>query len=339
MVFVGAGCFSSESSAGNNGSIFQSTDGGDTWTQLTDLPQESGVASIAGVSVSAIEIDPSDPKAYYMGTLSNGVFFSLDTGSSWQRPQASALRSGAIVDIEIHPSDVCTAYIATPSQIYKSTDCLRTASTVYVVDDSSEPISTMSIDWYEPDRVWAGDTLGTVVRTDDAGATWSTVTRLDEEITDLVVSNRDSRIVLVGTKRDGVYRSADRGETWVSLEDDLKRPFDDSEKVYQFTQVADGTSIIMSSEFGLLLSEDQGETWTDIPLITESGEVAIRSVAYDPENASTIYYATDSTFYASTNNGNAWETASLPSSLTPNVMVVHPKSGVRVLIGFAAFGD
>lgn len=307
--------------------------------QLTNLPQESGVASIAGVSVSAIEIDPSDPTAYYMGTLTNGVFFSLDTGSSWQRPQASALRSGAIVDIEIHPSDVCTVYIATPTQIYKSTDCLRTASSIYIVDDRSEPISTMSIDWYEPDRVWAGDTLGTVVRTDDGGATWSTVTRLDEEITDLIVSNRDSRIILVGTERDGVYRSVDSGDTWVSLEDDLKRIFDDSEKVYQFTQVADGTSMIMSSEFGLLLSEDQGETWTDIPLITESGEVEIRSVAYDPENASTIYYATDSTFYASTNNGNAWETASLPSSLTPNVMVVHPKSGTRVLIGFAAFGD
>lgn len=339
LILLGAGCFSSSDTASNDGSIFQSKDGGDTWEQLADLPQESGVGSIAGVNVATIEIDPSDPTAYYMGTFGNGIFFSLDTGSSWQRPEAVEARSGSVIDIEVHPQDVCTIYAAMPDQILKSTDCLRTMDVVYVIDDESEEITSMTLDWYNPDTIWIGDTLGTVVKTENGGETWKTVARLDEEIIDVIVSNRDSRIVLIGTDRDGLYRTTDGGETWVSHEDELKDAFDDAEKVYGFTQVADGTSVIMSTEFGLLLSEDQGETWTDIPLITQAGEVDIRSVAYDPENASTIYYATDTTFYASTNNGDSWVTSSLPSSRTPYFMLVHPKDGNRVLIGFAALGD
>ncbi len=339
LIVLGAGCFSSSDTASNDGSVFQSKDGGDTWEQLTDLPQESGVGSIAGVNVATIEIDPSDPTAYYMGTLGNGIFFSYDTGSSWQRPEADEARSGSIIAIEVHPEDVCTIYAAKPDSILKSTDCLRTMETVYVIDDESEEIVTMALDWYTPDTLWIGDSLGTVVKTESAGETWKTVQRLDEEIVELIVSNRDSRIVMVGTERDGLFRTTDGGETWVSNEDELKDLFDDAEKVYGFTQVADGTSVIMSTEFGLLLSEDQGESWTEIPLITEAGEVDIQSVAYDPENASTIYYATETTFYASTNNGDSWVTSSLPSSRTPYVMLVHPKDGDRVLIGFAALGD
>ncbi|MBT4856848.1 hypothetical protein HON52_01520 [Candidatus Uhrbacteria bacterium] len=337
LVLTGAGCFGGTETAGSNGSIFQSKDGGDTWGQLADLPQESGVGSIAGVNVASIEIDPSDPTAYYMGTFGNGIFFSLDTGSSWQRPEATEARSGTILEIEVNPEDVCTVYAATPSQILKSTDCMRTMEAVYVIDDHSEPITSMALDWYTPDIIWVGDTLGTVLKTDNAGETWRAVQRLDEEIMDIEISNRDSRIILIGTERDGLYRSTDSGETWVSHEDELKDEFDDAEKVYAFTQVADGSSLIMSTEYGLLLSEDQGETWTDIPLLTESGEVEIQSVAYDPENASTIFYATKTTFYASTNNGNSWVTSSLPSSREPYVMLVHPEDGDRVLIGFAAF--
>lgn len=342
LLLMGAGCisFSSDSSSSSSdGGVFQTKDGGVTWEQLSALPQESGVGSIAGVSVLTIEIDPSDPTAYYIGTSGNGMFYSYDAGNSWQRPEAQEVRSGTILDIEVDPRDVCTVYALMPDRILKSIDCTRTFSTIYVIDQSDEYLLEFALDWYNPDNLWAGDTIGTVLKTSDGGGTWTTMYRVDDEITDIMISNRDSRIVLVGTERDGVFRTEDSGASWTEYSKEDQKEFDDSDNVYGFTQVADGTSLIMYSEYGLLLSEDQGESWISIPLITESGEARIWSASYDPENASTIYYATSTTFYSSTTGGASWVTSDLPSSRAAAEMVAHPEDGDRVLMGFVAIDN
>ena len=95
----------------------------------------------------------------------------------------------------------------------------------------------------------------------------------------------------------------------------------------------------MNSKYGLLLSEDFGENWTSIPLLTENRDVKIWAVAYDPESSLNLYYATATTFYSTSNGGASWVTEDSPSSRTPTEIVVHPKDSDVVYAGFASFED
>ncbi|HEY2647036.1 MAG TPA: sialidase family protein, partial [Candidatus Acidoferrales bacterium] len=60
--------------SGAAGGVFRSTDGGHTWSS----------AGLAGQSVRALAMAPSDPNVLVAGTL-DGVYRSLDASRTWQR--------------------------------------------------------------------------------------------------------------------------------------------------------------------------------------------------------------------------------------------------------------
>jgi photosystem II stability/assembly factor-like uncharacterized protein len=211
---------------------------------------------------------------------------------------------------------------------------MRSVAEVYKIDQADEYLMSFDIDWYNSNILWFGNKQGAVAKSENGGATWSVVNRFSDEINDLQVSKADSRIVYVATDSRGFYRSADSGVSWVEFEDDLKKQFKESDEVYGFAQTEDGTSVIMNSQFGLLISTDKGLTWNAMSLITEEGEVRIWDVAFAPHNASAIYYATSSTLYSTSTGGQSWVTESLPTARTPFVLKVNPDDMTRVLVGF-----
>ncbi len=334
IILMGAGCMSLSDDSASGGGLWKTENGGGTWDQLADLPGASGVGSIGGVNVTAIEIDPSDDSVYYLGTQKNGIFISTNYGQTWERPEDASVRAGYVMDIEVDSRDVCTIYVMKTDKIMKSTDCARSFYTVYTETRSDEYLTTMAIDWYNPDILWGGTTAGDILKSTDAGKTWSTVYRIKDEITDVMVFNADSRIILVGSEDHGLYRTIDSGVTWMEMEDDL-RDYRYSDRVYQFDQTANGGKIIMSTRYGLFASKDKGANWEALPLITSPGEIKIWSTAIHPTDGDIIYYATQGTFYQSISGGSSWMTEHSPSTRMPSVMRVHPNYMDVVLTGFA----
>lgn len=334
FALVGAGCLGGSGSGGPDGGPWITGDGGANWASLSALPSASGVGSINGVNVTSIEIDPTDGSAYYLGTEGNGLFYSLDDGASWMRPEDAEVRSGAVLDVEVDPGDVCTAYVLKSQRILKTTDCARTFTSMYVETRSDETLTTFVLDWYNPSIIWVGTTAGDVICSSDAGSSWATVTRLKEEVSALAVSNSDSRVILVGTDGKGLFRSSDSGTSWVEYEEQLK-DFKSSDKIYGFTQTDDGTTLIMNTKYGLLSSTDAGFTWGSMSLISSDGDVRAWSVAVDPKDGDTVYYGTEGVFYKSSNGGQSWQTEDMPSARAPRAMIVDPDDTSHVVVGFA----
>lgn len=335
LALAGAGCISFGSSATTaDGGLWQTVDNGKHWAQLAALPQASGVGTIGGVNVNALEIDPGDPTAYYLGTKTNGMLFSYDSGSTWQRPEDEMARTGNVLDIEVDPRDVCTIYLLKSDRVMKSTDCARNFSSVYVETREEKYLTQFVIDWYTPDILWVGTTDSQLIRTTDAGASWNLVQEFRGSITALTVSNVDSRIVFVGTKTYGMYRrDPDSGEFV-----ETKRDFSDyvrADRVYGFAQTANGSKLLMSTAYGLFQSEDKGLTWAAITLPTPPGDVHVYSIAIDPKNQDVMYYGTDAAFYTSSNSGESWETVELPSTRALTVLEVNPVNTTAVLGGFS----
>lgn len=339
MILAGAGCLGgSSTSTTADGGMWMSGDGGTTWTAISVLPTASGTGSIASTDVTAIEIDPQDATAYYIGTKANGMFVSLDKGTTWQRLENEEARSGAIVDIEVDPRDVCTYYVLKPSRLLKTTSCGREFDTEAYVESRTETLTDLELDWYAPDTVYVTTSSGDVIRSRDAAANWTTVTNVKDDIYTFEVSNADSRILIAGTRSHGLYRSTDSGVTWTEMEDEMKKTFRDSDKVSGLAQTADGKTLYMSSGYGLLVSKDMGATWSDVPLITSRGEVDILALGVNPVDGNEVFYGTDSVFFRSTSGGSAWTSEELPGTRAASALLMNADESV-ILLGVEAIED
>jgi photosystem II stability/assembly factor-like uncharacterized protein len=336
LILTGQGCFSGNQEATDAfGGVWQTDDSGETWIATNALPQSVSIGSISGVNVLDFEMDPSDTTAYYISTQANGMFYSYDAAASWQRPEDLRVKAGAVYDIEVDPRNVCTLYAVTNHELLKSTDCSRTFETVYTETRTNELLTTITIDWFAPETLWLGTSAGDAFKSLDAGQTWARQARFGSQVNFIEVSNADSRIIMVGTQGKSFFRSEDSGDNWVIFEDTLEQ-FDGIEEASQLAQTADGNSVMVLVESGILISGDKGETWDRLDLVTARGQVKVWSMAFHPHDDHLISYATENTFYQSTSRGDAWLTQDMPSSRVANVMFMHPDVPNRVIVGFLA---
>lgn len=340
LAFLGAGCLGGGDSSGADGGFFVSVDSGKSWSQSAALPSATGVGSISNADITAIEIDPSDTSAYYLGTLANGVLFSYDSGTTWQRPENETARSGKVLDVEVDPRDVCTYYVLKSSRVLKTTTCGREFDDqTYVESRSDESLTAMVVDWYSPNTVYLTSTAGDLLRSTDAGKTWASLYRTDDQVTSFAVSNADSRVLLLGTRRHGLLRSVDSGATWTEMEKSLKTDFKDSDRVYAFAQTADGGMVYMSSAYGILASKDNGATWEGLSLIPSTGEVEITAIGVDPNDGTNLYFAAAHTLYHSVDGGLNWTTSELPTTRAAAALAVDPETAERVVLGVQTVED
>jgi len=105
------------------GSLWKSTDSGNTWTSLVDdLPQ---------IGVSAIAIDPNDSNIIYIATgdddnvdsIGVGVWKSTDAGANWSQTGLNPSNSPSrLYELYIDPSNSNILWLASNNGLYKSTD-------------------------------------------------------------------------------------------------------------------------------------------------------------------------------------------------------------------------
>ncbi len=342
LLTVGAGCvlpFSGNKKAQvGSGGFLVSKDGGRSWSSKSTLLTAGGVSTISGLDLLVIEQDPADSSTLYIGSQANGLFYSLDGGESWQRPENDVARNGTIIDLEVDPADICTYYVLKSDRLLKTTTCGREFDAeTYVETRTDVTLTELAIDWYNSKILWLGTSSGDIFKSFDAGNTWTTSTRLRSSISALEVSNGDSRVVLVGSGKHGLSRTADAGANWVSYEDQLE-DFKGSDKVLDLSQSNNGSTMAMSSDFGLLISKDEGFSWQSIPLVA-TDKVEIYDVAVAPTNGDILSYGTATTFLRSTSGGSAWSTQDLPTSRATSVLLVDAEDPNTIYMGVLTLED
>ncbi len=115
-----------------------------------------------------------------------------------------------------------------------------------------------------------------VMVSNDSGRTWSSGGRLPSSVVTVEISPSNPNRVYAGTESLGLYRSDDRGATWVSVSTGLgKTPGSpvsasaialdpkDSDHLYVARGTYIGTSAARLFPLGVMESRDGGKTWTD----------------------------------------------------------------------------
>jgi photosystem II stability/assembly factor-like uncharacterized protein len=300
VVWVGTGEPNDRNSSGWGNGVYRSTDGGATWSHL-GLRDSKAIARIV--------VHPKDPDTAYVAAIGNvwsdsrerGLYKTTDGGKSWKavlQAPAPDIEKVGCGDVAIDPLN--------PDTIYAVLYARRRTPWSF----TSGPALT------------GGRDVGGIYRSSDGGASWKklsaglpsatgriglSVFAKSPKIVYAIVESSDggtSSIDDVTSRRGGVFRTVDGGDSWQRQSALNPRPFyfsqirvdpEDDQKVYVLG-------------FILHASEDGGKTWREDR--TKKVHPDWHALAIDARNPSRLVAGTDGGIYQSYDRGDKWVHAS-----------------------------
>lgn len=272
------------------GGVWKTTNGGFTWTPMTD---KTGI-----MSVGAIAVAPSDPNVVYVGTgescwrgnisYGDGMYKSVDGGKTWTHlPGLDDTRH--IAKIIVHPSNPDVLLVAAmghaygPNEtrgVFRSADGGKTWQKVLYKDAKTGAID-LTFDPSNPHLLFAA----------------------------LYEAQRYPWTAVSGGPGSGLYKSSDDGATWKRLEGH-GLPSGVLGRIGVSISGADGNrvyAIIEAEKGGIYRSEDGGDSWQ---LINPDHRFTQRAwyfhhIFADPKNVDTVYVLNTSV-YRSTDGGRSY---------------------------------
>jgi uncharacterized protein (TIGR03437 family) len=274
------------------GGVWKTTDGGITWTSLTD--QQASLAS------GAIAIDPANPDTVYVGTgeenfsgdsyYGAGILKSTDAGNTWTQILGPFTRD-TIGALAMHPSDGKTLLCAAATGLWRSADAAATWQSVL----SGAPATSVLFDPTDGSNAYAA-----------IGGTG-------------------------GNSRNGVYHSTDGGITWHKLTGGfptlnigrIALAMAPSQTSTIYAQVQDSSSSNYGHLLGIWKTTDGGVTWTQLP--TPTAVVWGPNLWYDnpiavsPQDPNVVYSG-GLLIQRSLDGGQTWSTL---SQVSVNSQILH----------------
>lgn len=309
------------------GGVYKTTDGGNTWNNISDDYFKTG-------SVGAIDVADSDPNVIYVGmgetdirgnmSAGDGMYRSTDAGKTWT--YLGMGESRFIGDIEIHPDNPDVVWIAAMGKLFGM----------------------------------EGNAERGVFKTTDGGKTWNKVLFRDNKTgaVDIAVDPNNPRILFAamweayrnpwemssGGEGSGLFKSTDGGESWTEITRNPGMPKGmvgkigvsvspvNSDRVFAIVENARGG--------GLFRSEDAGKTWTRVSADRNLRQRAwyYSKVIADPGNEDVVYVLNVG-FWKSTDGGKTFSRFGTPhadhhdlwiASNNPQRMIVANDGGGQV---------
>ena len=339
--------------------------------QSTDSPFFNGlryrlVGPSRGGRVTTVTGVPSQPKTFYMGVASGGLFKTTDSGATWIPITDGKIPLGSTGSIAVADSDPNVIYLGTGSDgvrsnvstgrgVYKSTDGGNTWQFVGLYNAGQ--IGAVRIHPTNPDIVWVaagGDAFKSneergVFKTTDGGKTWRKVLFISDAVGAMDVElqpgtpnvvyawmshlERKPWTIISGAREGGFYKSTDGGEHFTKIANGL--PNELIGKANLAVTAANPNRIYALIEAkpggGFYRSEDAGQTWA---LINSQGSLIQRPFYYttlgaDPSNADVVYAGAEG-FFKSTDGGKTFSIFRTPHGDNHDIWINPKDSQVMI---------
>lgn len=308
------------------GGVWNTTDGGATWSTNTDLLPNLGVSDIA--------LDPANSSIMYMATgdkdgqdtYSYGLLKSTDGGNSWNTTGMSyTVNNGRRVNrILIHPTNSNILLVATSAGIYRSTD----AGASFALESNTNNYFSMEFKPGDPNTVYAGNSTGAIYKSTNNGQSWSQVTSglpatSSVGRVELAVSNNNANYVYaLFADNDngfyGLYRSTNSGTSFTQRSStpnilgwDTDGGDSGGQGWYDLAIAVDPTDVNRVTVGGVNIwqSTNGGTTWSLKAHWYGGGGADYahadqHKLIYSPDG--TLFAGNDGGIYYTTNNGSTW---------------------------------
>jgi photosystem II stability/assembly factor-like uncharacterized protein len=286
-----------------------------------------------GGRVTTVTGVPSQPKTFYMGVASGGLFRTTDAGAAWVPITDGKVPLGSTGCVAVAESNPNVIYLGTGSDgvrsnvsagrgVYKSSDSGQTWNFIGLYNAGQ--IGSVRIHPMNPDIVWVsavGDAFKSnpergVFKTTDGGQTWRKVLFLSDNVGSMDVElqpgnpnvvyawmsrlERKPWTIISGSREGGFYKSTDGGEHFSKVSDGL--PSELIGKANLAVTPANPNRIYALVEAkpggGLYRSDDAGQSWSQV---NSQGSLIQRPFYYttlgaDPTNADVVYAGAEGFF-------------------------------------------
>ena len=304
-------------SGGPGSGLFKSTDGGDTWNELShnkNLPK--GLVGKIGVSASGAQPD----RVFALVEAEDGaVFRSDDSGQTWERlSEDRNLRKRAWYyhHIFADPRDAETVWVLN-EEAWKSNDGGKTFASFAVPHGDNHDL------WIDPansQRMIEGNDGGAVV-TYNAGATWSSI--YNQPTAELYHVTTDTRTPyrLHGAQQDNTTISVPSRSQLAAITNAESWEIGGGESGYIAVRPDDPNVIFAGSYLGYMTRYDHRtgqsrdiEVWPEEMLGWGAKDAKYRfqwtfPIVLSPHDPN-VLYATGNHVFRSTDEGTTWQTSS-----------------------------
>lgn len=336
LLLIAAGCsLNVRTSKKLDGGVFRSDDGGHTWIQTVyaGSTKKGKPLRIDNIDVLFLRFDPGDPKTIYLGTSGFGVYRSEDEGNTWIK---TGLSTGTYVDFVIDPSSTSILYAASGGTILKSTDRATTWSPIYVESRPDRMITDLVVKPDDSSHVLAATSSGDFLLSRDYGNTWrlfSNLGAVDTVSRLFYAEGSTTTLYALGAAR-GLFRSTDGGGTWVSLAPSFAS-FPGAAAISSIVTVPGKSDVLYTtSNYGLLQSNDAGNSWKAIQTLVPFGSQPIKLMAVNPQNENILYVIVGNRLRKSDDGGVSWDAKiTVPTGRIISTLALNLENPNQLFIG------
>ena len=287
---------------GSGGSVFISSDGGESWQ-----PSSHGMS---GRDVFSFYQVPDEPNVIYAGT-NTGMFRSSDRGASWSyvgaeqvQKQEPAKKRPAPGRRRASATELSVGRYQTVSVSKHRTSPQKKKSAA----SSKKPAQKQP------------------AKREPLSGNFVELTRQVDAITGFV-DNQGRRGLLAATM-DGLYRTLDETKGWEKVSID---GYESGGRVFSVATHKDTPlKIFAGTKQGLYISNDAGQSWEHAD--RGPSDMYVKAIAQDPREASVVVIGTNQYIFRSTNGGRTWvrRGGGLPSGDFTSV-VINPTNPDEVM--------
>ncbi|MBU4360395.1 hypothetical protein L6278_00960 [Candidatus Parcubacteria bacterium] len=319
------------SGSSNQGGVFKSVDFGETFQNSSLIGYKGDKPiTVSNLQVTKIEIDYLNSKNVFLGAVSDGVWYSNNYGENWRQ----IFKTGYIYDIVLDPQNSGVVYISNGKNVYKSLDLGENWDSLYWETRDKYVISALAINPAENLTLYLGTSGGEIQKTVDGGESWEKIFELKGAVIKKILINpKKTSTIYVGTASAGIFKSDDAGKNWTNLKENY---FPSTRENLELRRARKGVTyfqdlifdltkndgLLYGSNFGLIRSDDGGQTWSDINILTPANEVYARELAINPRDNKQIYYGTLDAFYRTFDSGKTWLVSPLPTNYSVGALAI-----------------
>jgi photosystem II stability/assembly factor-like uncharacterized protein len=329
------------------GSVFKSTDSGDTWS-----PASNG---LTGIFAERLAIAQHDSNILYVVNnqcdqsgkrpppgCDSRIFRSLDGAQTWTEATSTPLAGDLAMALVVDPQDSDTLYLPVTATggrngVSKSIDGGRTWTTPTAYGPGPLFISgaALAIDPRNTNTIYLSS-FGTFKST-DGGQSW---TSIYPGLFASIVVDPQSPGTVFGASSVGIVKSTDDGANWTALRSGLRAVWitaaaidpQSPDTLYAAARCCYGYGFGYDGSLGLFKSSDKGKTWAaaGAGLKFDDYANAVVTLAVDPQTPSNLYAGVNGDggcggLFKSVDGGMTWS-ATGPAYSCPVSVVIDPQN-------------